>query len=80
MSRKSEAHNILSTILAAGMAGRRHDIMVGKPCEHCRQPIVGGDGYRWIPNVGNVHGRCVEAHEAAKGEGKDAKQGQANGG
>ncbi len=66
---------ILAAIALGGglsLRGRPYQV-----CEICRNSILTGQGYRFVPQFGNVHGACLAERERAKGEGKDAEQGQA---
>lgn len=47
-------------------------------CPLCDRPIGTGQGSRHVDGLGQVHGACAQQRDAQR-EGKDARQGQADG-
>lgn len=76
MSNKDASHAGLLAAAAMGLAAQR-TYKTRTPCAFCKRPITNGQGYKFLPKIGHVHGACFqEAKRAEQGEGKDAEQGQ----
>jgi len=71
--------NAHAGFLAAAAIGLSHrPLKTRTACAFCHRPIAGGQGYKFLPRIGPVHGACFQERErAAQGEGKDAEQGHA---
>lgn len=78
MSKGPPHDGVLAGLAIAGLYTGRGGSVRTKVCQACRKPIVGGQGYRWVDGIGHVHGACAAEREAER-EGKDARQGQADG-
>lgn len=61
-------------IAAAALGGLGRYGKPRKLCFLCQRGIGPGEGYRDIPGRGTAHGACLKEQE-----GKDARQGQADG-
>lgn len=55
---------------ALGMRAASH--YPRKLCAFCDNPIVGGEAYRFLPRIGDVHTNCLKQAEG----GRDAREGQ----
>ena len=42
-----------------------------KLCAFCDNPIVGGQGYRFLPKVGDVHTNCLREAEGGRDASKE---------